>query len=328
MTVGNTVVFYEGRLVIEVEDLTKYYGEIRGIEGVSFSIERGEITGFLGPNGSGKTTTMRILTCFFPPTRGKAKVAGYDVIENPIEVRRKIGYMPETVPLYPDMKVTTYLNFVADAKGMGKGQKKRKISEIMEQCGIVEVSHRLVGNLSKGYRQRVGLAQALINNPEVLILDEPTIGLDPKQVIEIRNFIKNLAGERTIILSTHILPEVSMTCERVIIIHEGRIIAVDTPENLTEKLEKSSKIVIQIEGVQQEIRDKLKTIPGIINLVEKGEASPGVFSYEVESKKEHDLSGEISYLVYSNNWKLVEMRAVKMSLEDIFIELITKEGEM
>jgi len=314
--------------MIEVEDLTKYYGEIRGIEGVSFSIERGEITGFLGPNGSGKTTTMRILTCFFPPTRGKAKVAGYDVIENPIEVRRKIGYMPETVPLYPDMKVTTYLNFVADAKGMGKGQKKRKISEIMEQCGIVEVSHRLVGNLSKGYRQRVGLAQALINNPEVLILDEPTIGLDPKQVIEIRNFIKNLAGERTIILSTHILPEVSMTCERVIIIHEGRIIAVDTPENLTEKLEKSSKIVIQIEGVQQEIRDKLKTIPGIINLVEKGEASPGVFSYEVESKKENDLSGEISYLVYSNNWKLVEMRAVKMSLEDIFIELITKEGEM
>jgi len=328
MTAGNTVVFYEGRLVIEVEDLTKYYGEIRGIEGVSFSIERGEITGFLGPNGSGKTTTMRILTCFFPPTRGKAKVAGYNVIEHPLEVRRKIGYMPETVPLYPDMKVTTYLNFVADAKGMDKGQKKKKISEIMEQCGIVEVSHRLVGNLSKGYRQRVGLAQALINNPEVLILDEPTIGLDPKQVVEIRNFIKNLAGERTIILSTHILPEVSMTCERVIIIHEGRIIAVDTPENLTGKLEKSSKIVIQIEGIQQEIKDKLRAIPGVINLAEKGEASPGVFSYEVESKKEKDLSGEISYLVYSNNWKLVEMRAVKMSLEDIFIELVTKEEEM
>jgi ABC-2 type transport system ATP-binding protein len=311
--------------MIEVENLTKYYGEIRGIENVSFSMEKGEITGFLGPNGSGKTTTMRILTCFFPPTRGRARVAGYDVIKDPLEVRRRMGYMPETVPLYPDMKVTTYLSFVADAKGMEKRQKKRRIGEVMERCGIVEVSHRLVGNLSKGYRQRVGLAQALMNDPEVLILDEPTIGLDPKQVVEIRNLIKNLAGERTIILSTHILPEVSMTCEKVIIIHEGRIVAVDTPENLMRMLQKSSKTFIQIEGVQQEITAKLRKISGVINVVEKGEVSPGVFSYEVESKKENDISGELSYLVYSNNWKMVEMRAVKMSLEDIFIELVTKE---
>lgn len=311
--------------MIEVENLTKYYGEIRGIEDISFSIEKGEITGFLGPNGSGKTTTMRILTCFFPPTRGRAKVAGYDVIENPIEVRKRIGYMPETVPLYPDMKVTTYLNFVAESKGMERRQRKRKVSEIMGQCGIVEVAHRLVGNLSKGYRQRVGLAQALINDPEVLILDEPTIGLDPKQVVEIRNFIKDLAGERTIILSTHILPEVSVTCKKVIIIHEGSIVAVDTPENLMVKLQKTSKTLIQIEGVQQEITAKLVTIPGVINVVEKGEASPGVFSYEVESEKEREISGELAYLVYSNNWKLVEMRAVKMSLEDIFIELVTKK---
>lgn len=311
--------------MIEVENLTKYYGEIRGIEDISFSIEKGEITGFLGPNGSGKTTTMRILTCFFPPTRGRAKVAGYDVIENPIEVRKRIGYMPETVPLYPDMKVTTYLNFVAESKGMERRQIKKKVSEIMGQCGIVEVAHRLVGNLSKGYRQRVGLAQALINDPEVLILDEPTIGLDPKQVVEIRNFIKDLAGERTIILSTHILPEVSVTCKKVIIIHEGSIVAVDTPENLMVKLQKTSKTLIQIEGVQQEITAKLVTIPGVINVVEKGEASPGVFSYEVESEKEREISGELAYLVYSNNWKLVEMRAVKMSLEDIFIELVTKK---
>lgn len=311
--------------MIEVENLTKYYGEIRGIEDISFSIEKGEITGFLGPNGSGKTTTMRILTCFFPPTRGRAKVAGYDVIENPIEVRKRIGYMPETVPLYPDMKVTTYLNFVAESKGMERRQRKKKVSEIMGQCGIVEVAHRLVGNLSKGYRQRVGLAQALINDPEVLILDEPTIGLDPKQVVEIRNFIKDLAGERTIILSTHILPEVSVTCKKVIIIHEGSIVAVDTPENLMVKLQKTSKTLIQIEGVQQEITAKLVTIPGVINVVEKGEASPGVFSYEVESEKEREISGELAYLVYSNNWKLVEMRAVKMSLEDIFIELVTKK---
>ncbi len=313
--------------MIEVENLTKYYGEIRGIEDVSFSIKKGEITGFLGPNGSGKTTTMRILTCFFPPNSGRAIVAGYDVIENPIEVRRRIGYMPETVPLYPDMKVKTYLNFVAEAKRMEKGQRRRKINEIMEQCGISGVSHRLVGNLSKGYRQRVGLAQALINDPEVLILDEPTIGLDPKQVVEIRQFIKNLAGERTIILSTHILSEVSMTCERVIIIHEGKIVAVDTPENLMGRLQKTSKTLIQIEGGQQEVKDKLKTIPGVINILEKGESSPGVFSYEVESEKEREISGELSYLVYSNNWKLVEMRAMKMSLENIFIEL-TKENKV
>ncbi len=311
--------------MIEVENLTKFYGEIRGIEDVSFSIGKGEITGFLGPNGSGKTTTMRILTCFFPPTSGKARVAGYDVIKNPIEVRRRIGYMPETVPLYPDMKVTTYLTFVAEAKRMGKRERKKKIGEIMEQCGILKVSQRLVGNLSKGYRQRVGLAQALINDPEVLILDEPTIGLDPKQVVEIRQFIKNLAGERTIILSTHVLSEASMTCDRVIIIHEGKIAAVDTPENLTEKLQKTSKTLIQIEGIQQEIKDKLKTIKGVINVLEKGEASPGVFSYEVESDKEKEISGELSYMVYTNKWKLVEMRAMKLSLENIFIELTKEE---
>ena len=195
----------------------------------------------------------------------------------------------------------------------------------MEQCGILNVSQRLVGNLSKGYRQRVGLAQALINDPEVLILDEPTIGLDPKQVVEIRQFIKNLAGERTIILSTHVLSEASMTCDRVIIIHEGKIAAVDTPENLTEKLQKTSKTLVQIEGIQQEIKDKLKTIQGVINVIDKGEDSPGVFSYEVESDKEKEISGELSYMVYNNKWKLVEMRAMKLSLENIFIELTKEE---
>jgi ABC-2 type transport system ATP-binding protein len=252
-------------------------------------------------------------------------VAGYDVTENPIEVRKRIGYMPETVPLYPDMKVATYLNFVAEAKGMGKGKKKSKISEVMEQCGIVDVSHRLVGNLSKGYRQRVGLAQALINDPEVLILDEPTIGLDPKQVVGIRELIKNLAGERTIILSSHILPEVSMICERVVIIHKGEIVAVDTPENLMEKLQKTSKISVQIEGIKQEVTAKLKAIPGVVAVLEKEEDPPGVFSYEIESEKEKEISGELSYLVYNNKWKLVEMRPVKMSLEDIFIKLVTEE---
>jgi ABC-2 type transport system ATP-binding protein len=312
--------------MIEVTNLTKYYGEVRGIDNISFSIGRGEIAGLLGPNGSGKTTTMRILTCFFPPTRGSARVAGYDVVTQPMEVRRRIGYMPESVPLYPDMKVAGYLHFVAEAKRMDARQKKARIGEIMERCGLVEVAHRLVGNLSKGFRQRVGLAQALINDPEVLILDEPTIGLDPRQVAEIREFIKSLAGERTIILSTHILPEVSMTCERVIIIHEGQIAAVDTPDNLMKKLQKTSTTVVLIKGPAGSIREKLQLLPGVIAIGDKGETSPGVCCFEVEATKESEISGELAQLVYLNSWKLVEMRTEKMSLEKIFIELTREEG--
>lgn len=311
--------------MIKVEHLTKYYGEIRGIDDISFSIEKGEIAGFLGPNGSGKTTTIRILTCFFPPTSGRAQVAGYDVTAQPMEVRKRIGYVPETVPLYPDMKVATYLNFVAEAKRMGRGERKKKIGNIMEQCGIVDVSHRLVGNLSKGFRQRVGLAQALLNDPEVLILDEPTIGLDPKQVVEIREFIKSLAGERTILLSSHILPEVSMTCERIIIIHEGSIVAVDSPDNLMAKLQKTAKTIVHIEGERGAVREKLETLPGIIAVRETGEISPGIFSYEVESDKAKGVAGDLSHLVHTNNWRLIEMRTEKMSLENIFIELTREE---
>ncbi len=312
--------------MIEVTNLTKYYGEVRGIDNISFSIGRGEIAGLLGPNGSGKTTTMRILTCFFPPTRGSARVAGYDVVTQPIEVRRRIGYVPETVPLYPDMKVAGYLSFVAEAKRMNPRQKKARIGAIMERCGLVEVAHRLVGNLSKGFRQRVGLAQALINDPEVLILDEPTIGLDPRQVAEIREFIKSLAGERTIILSTHILPEVSMTCERVIIIHEGQIAAVDTPDNLMKKLQKTSKTVVLIKGPGGNIREKLEMLPGVISIEDRGETSPGVCCFEVEAEKESEISGELAQMVYLNSWKLVEMRTEKMSLEKIFIELTREES--
>jgi ABC-2 type transport system ATP-binding protein len=312
--------------MIEVTNLTKYYGEVRGIDTISFSIGRGEIAGLLGPNGSGKTTTMRILTCFFPPTRGSARVAGYDVVTQSMEVRRRIGYVPESVPLYPDMKVAGYLNFVAEAKRMNVRLRKARIGDIMERCGLVEVAHRLVGNLSKGFRQRVGLAQALINDPEVLILDEPTIGLDPRQVAEIREFIKSLAGERTIILSTHILPEVSMTCERVIIIHEGQIAAVDTPDNLMKKLQKTSTTVVLIKGPAGSIREKLQLLPGVIAIGDKGETSPGVCCFEVEATKESEISGELAQLVYLNGWKLVEMRTEKMSLERIFIELTREEG--
>ena len=311
--------------MIEVEGLTKYYGAVRGIENVSFKIAKGEIVGFLGPNGSGKSTTMRILTCVFPPTRGKAVVAGLDVFKKPLEVKRKIGYLPESVPLYPDMRVDGYLNFVAEAKGVEKGTRKRHIANVMEECGIRDVAHRLVGNLSKGFRQRVGIAQALIHDPEVLILDEPTIGLDPKQTIEMRELIKRLKGERTIILSSHILPEVSITCERVIIIHEGRIIAVDKPENLVTRLQKASRTYFKIQGPSPLVMEKLKAIPGILE-VERQEAFPeNTYGYMVDAQKDAYIGSHLFPLVLENNWKLWEMKAVGMSLEDIFMRLVNEE---
>jgi len=312
--------------MIEVEGLTKYYGAIRGIEDVSFKIDKGEIVGFLGPNGSGKSTTMRILTCVFPPTKGKAMVAGLDVLKRPLEVKRKIGYLPESVPLYPDMRVDTYLNFVSEAKGVRKGGRKHHIANIMEECGIKDVAHRLVGNLSKGYRQRVGIAQALIHDPEVLILDEPTIGLDPKQTIEMRELIKGLKGERTIILSSHILPEVSITCERVIIIHEGRIIAVDKPENLVDRLQKVTRTYLKIQGPSPLVMEKLKKIPGLLE-VEREEVFPeNTYGYFVSSPKEAYIGDHLFSMVLENNWKLWEMKTVGMSLEDIFIQLVTEEN--
>jgi ABC-2 type transport system ATP-binding protein len=311
--------------MIEVEGLTKYYGAVRGIEDVSFTVAKGEIVGFLGPNGSGKSTTMRILTCVFPPTTGKAVVAGLDVFKKPLEVKRKIGYLPESVPLYPDMRVDAYLSFVAEAKGIKKGARKRHIANVMEECGIKGVAHRLVGNLSKGFRQRVGIAQALIHDPEVLILDEPTIGLDPKQTIEMRELIKRLKGERTIILSSHILPEVSITCERVIIIHEGRIIAVDKPENLVNRLQKATRTYLKIQGPSPLVMEKLKTIPGILE-VERQEAFPeNTYGYMVDSQKDAYIGSHLSRFVLENNWNLWEMKTVGMSLEDIFIRLVSEE---
>lgn len=312
--------------MIEVEHLTKVYGTARGIEDVSFKVQKGEILGFLGPNGAGKTTTMRILTCFFPPTSGKARVAGYDVFEDSLEVRKRIGYLPENVPLYTDMSVPDYLGFVAGVKGVDRREIKTKVAKVMDECGLMEVAKKYIGELSKGYRQRVGLAQALINDPEVLILDEPTIGLDPRQIIDIRQLIKNLAGKRTVILSTHILPEVSMICHRVIIINEGRLIAVDTPDNLMRQLQGSSQILLQVKGPHARVLQELEKVRGIHRVIRKGTGADNVDTYVVEAIKNTDIRKDLPIVIVKNNWELLEMRPVSMSLEDIFIKLVTEEA--
>ena len=313
---------------IEVEHLTKFYGSSRGINDVSFSVKQGEIMGFLGPNGSGKTTTMRILTCFFPQTSGAARICGYDTLKNPLEVRRRLGYLPETVPLYLDMPVFSYLKFFAEVKGVARTKRKNKVDEVIQRCGITDVAHRIIGKLSKGYRQRVGIAQALLHDPEVLILDEPTIGLDPRQIIEIRNLIKSLGVKQTVILSTHILPEVSMTCDRVIIIHEGKLVAVDTPENLIKRLQEVPTLLVKAEGPAREIADAIARITGVLGVKEaRGSSGYDVPSFQVETRKEEFVLNDLARAIYEHGWQLKEIRPVDMTLEEIFIKLVTREEQ-
>ncbi len=313
--------------MIEAEKLTKYFQKVAAIEDVSFTVEKGEIVGFLGPNGAGKTTTMRILTGFLPPSSGTARVAGYDILTDSLQVRRRIGYLPENVPLYTDMKVAGYLEFVAEVKGTERRQRRRKIGEIMEKCRIVEVQRMLIGALSRGYRQRVGIAQALLNDPEVLILDEPTVGLDPKQIIEIRLLIKELSGQSTIILSTHILPEASMVCQRVIIINDGHIIAVDTPENLMARLQSSAKLLVTVDGPADQVGEALTHVPGVLRAETKDGARDAVVSFVVESERSLDLRREVSRMIVERGWGLLEFRRADMTLEEIFIRLVTKEEQ-
>ena len=258
--------------MIEVDRLTKYYGPVPAVQDVSFAVEKGQIVGFLGPNGAGKTTTMRILSCFMPASSGTARVAGYDVFEQSLEVRRRIGYLPENVPLYGDMTVAAYLDFVADVKGVGRGERRRRVGEVLERCQIPDVRERLIARLSKGYRQRVGLAQALIGDPEVLILDEPTIGLDPKQIVGIRQLIKSLAGAHTVILSTHILPEVSMVCEGVVIINRGRIVASGPLDRLMQELSPVARVQVQIEGPPELVGQSLRALRGVQRVESRGVA--------------------------------------------------------
>jgi ABC-2 type transport system ATP-binding protein len=310
--------------VIEVEQLTKVYNGRKAVDDISFKVEKGEILGFLGPNGAGKTTTMRVLTCYMPATDGTARVAGYDVFEESLEVRKRIGYLPENPPLYHEMTVYSYLDFVAKIKGTPPSKRKSHIDEVMQKTSIGDVRNRVIGKLSKGYKQRVGLAQALLNNPEVLVLDEPTIGLDPKQIFEVRSLIKNLAGDHTVILSTHILPEVSMTCNRVVIINNGKFVAMDTPEGLANQVKGAERIAMLVDGPTEEVTAKLSEVDGVLSVKAEGNgASPARFT--VECQLNSDPRRMLAAAVVNQGWGLLELRGISVSLEDVFINLITKE---
>lgn len=312
--------------MIEVQHITKRYGTVTAVDDVSFRVERGEILGFLGPNGAGKTTTMRILTGYMPPTEGRAMVAGYDVFNQPIDAKRRTGYLPETPPLYPDMTVREYLDFVARIKGVPPVERKQRVGTVMERTRVADMAERHCAKLSKGYRQRVGLAQALIHNPDVLILDEPTVGLDPKQIIETRALIRSLAGDHTIVLSTHILPEVAQTCQRVVIINKGRVVAVDTPDNLTARLKGSATMYVQVDAAGADAGAALSAIPGVTRVVPVDpHAAAGPIALEVESAPEIDVRRELARAVVTRGWGLLELRPVRMSLEDVFLQVTTEE---
>jgi len=310
--------------MIQVDNLTKRYGSVTAIHDVSFGVEKGRIVGFLGPNGAGKSTTMKILSCFMPATGGTARVAGYDVFSQSLEVRRRIGYLPENAPLYPDLSVASYLDFVAEIKGVGRGERRGRVAEVMERCFVTDMQNRLIGKLSKGYRQRVGLAQALLGDPEVLILDEPTIGLDPRQIAEIRTLIRSLAGQHTVILSTHILPEVSMVCDGVVIINHGRIVAQGTESELVQQVFPTARTEVRVAGASGDVAAALRAVPGVVT-VEPLPARDGTVGFVVESAHGHDVRGDVVRLVTGKGWALQELHQVGMSLEEVFIRVVAGE---
>jgi ABC-2 type transport system ATP-binding protein len=310
--------------VIEVQHITKRYGRVTAVDDVSFRVERGEILGFLGPNGAGKTTTMRILTGYMPPTEGRANVAGFDLFNEPIEAKRRTGYLPETPPLYPDMTVREYLDFVARIKGVPSRERKDRVTAVMARTRVADMTDRHCSKLSKGYRQRVGLAQALIHNPEVLILDEPTVGLDPKQIMETRDLIRGLGGDHTIVLSTHILPEVAQTCNRVVIINKGRVVAVDTPEALTARLKGAETMFVQLDAAGEDATPTLAAIPGVTRVGPADERST-LGAFEVESDRGTDVRRDIARAIVTRGWGLLELRPMRMSLEEVFLQVTTEE---
>jgi ABC-2 type transport system ATP-binding protein len=319
--------------MIEVENLTKQYGNFTAIEDVTFNVDEGEVVGFLGPNAAGKTTTMRILTCYMPATNGTVKIAGYDVFQNPLEVRKHIGYLPENVPLYTEMSVESYIDFMAKIRSVPRNLRRQRVDSVIEACGLGRFRNRLIGRLSKGYRQRVGLAQSLVHNPPVLILDEPTIGLDPKQIIEIRNLIKNLGGDHTVILSTHILPEASMICSRIVVINEGRIAGTvklkDGKVVMIEfratgkivNLEESGNISLKVQGPSGKIISRLKLNPQVTDVLFEQEEDD-VGTYVVIHEAGVDIRAELTSTIVYSGWGLLELRPVEMTLEEAFLELI------
>jgi len=315
--------------MIKVEGLTKRYARTVAVDDISFEVEKGQIVGFLGPNGAGKTTTMRVLTCFLPPSSGKATIAGFDVLESPQEVKKRIGYLPETPPLYPEMEVIEYLTFVGQLKGIPRADIKRRADDVIARCALGDVQSKLIAKLSKGFRQRVGIAQAIIHNPDVLILDEPTSGLDPKQIIEIRDLLRALSGDHTIILSTHILSEVEHSCDRVIIISQGKLVAQDSVANLTNRLRGGESVTLEVESGDgnpsaAEVQGRLEQVAGVSRVMMK-EAKDGRLLFEVESLQGRHIRADLARGVVNAGWNLSELRAVGLSLEEIFLQLTTSE---
>ena len=312
--------------MIDVQGLVKDFGATRAVNGVNFSVRPGEIMGLLGPNGSGKTTIMRVLTGFFPPTEGRVTIDGLDVEEHSLAVRERIGYLPENVVLYPDLSVRRFLTFCAEVKGIPSAQRRSRLDDVMTACGLTEVAGKLIGKLSKGYRQRVGIAQAVIHRPQVLVLDEPTVGLDPRQIVDIRTLIKSLGGSTTILLSTHILPEVSMTCERVIIIDYGRIIAEDTAEGLTRRLQGSHETRTRIAGPRPAVLAALGELPGVEDVREEP-ATDGTVTAVLRSSLGDETRRALAERVVQSGWGLLEVRPLPMSLEDLFVRLVRSERD-
>jgi ABC-2 type transport system ATP-binding protein len=314
--------------MITAKELTKKYARNSAVDHISFEVQKGQIVGFLGPNGAGKTTTMRMLTCFLPPTSGAATVAGFDVLEQPLEVKKRIGYLPETPPLYPEMETAEYLTFVGKLKGLAGPELRKRVDYVCQRCAIGDVKNKLLGKLSKGYRQRVGLAQAIIHNPDVLILDEPTAGLDPKQINETRDLIKGLAGDHTIILSTHILPEVEQTCEQVIIINQGKLVATDSVRNLQSRARGAESVLVEVVGrngnlESETVQRRLEQVAGVNRVVVKASLDNRK-SFEVESRKGF-IRGDLARAVVESGWDLNELRPTAMSLEEVFLQLTGAE---
>lgn len=308
--------------MIEVENLTKFYGPRPAIKGVTFSVDKGEVVGFLGPNGAGKSTTLNILSCIMPASSGSARICGRDVFEESMEIRKKIGYLPETPPLYTDMTVTDYLQFTARIRRVPSNKVKASVERVLEKCVLEDVQDRIINRLSKGFQQRVGLAQSMIHDPEILILDEPTIGLDPIQIIEIRKLIQELASSHTIILSSHILPEITQICRRVIILNEGEIAAVDSLEGLTSSLNKSERFILKVRNPQKGISEKLGALEKVISVQTKKEGQ-----FLVECEMDSRMQDRVASLALENSWGIEELKLVSMTLEDIFLRLTMEENE-